>query len=295
MNILILGGTRYMGIHLVNELLKEGHDVTTATRGNTTDSFGDKVERLIIERQDPASLQEVFKDKCYDVAIDNIAYSSNDVRHLLDVLQTKKYILTSTVSVYSQNFHENMKEDEVDTKNHPLQWNDYEEFTYDEAKRQAEAAMFQAYPDQPSAAVRIPFIFGKDDYTERLFFYADHILNEKPMNIDNLKSRLSFIDSQEAGKFLAHVATNPVFGAINASSIGTVSLEEIITYVENNTGKKAIISDQGTPAPLNEAPDFSLDVTLAKKSGFQFKNINDWVYPLLDHWIKESHSKTKEK
>ena len=288
MNILILGGTRYMGIHLVNELLKDGHDVTTANRGNAADSFGDKVERLIIERQDPASLQKAFKDKSYDVAIDNIAYSSNDIRHLLDVLQTKKYIMTSTVSVYSQNFHENMQEDEVDSKNHPLQWNNYEDFNYDEAKRQAEAALFQAYPNQPSAAVRFPFIFGKDDYTERLFFYVDHILNEKPMNIDNPKSRLSFIDSGEAGKFLAHVATNPVFGAINASSIGTISLEDIITYVENNTGRKAIISEEGIAAPLNQAPNFSLDVTLAEKSGFQFKHINDWVYPLLDHWIKNA-------
>jgi len=286
MNILILGGTKYMGVHLVKELLKDGHDVTIATRGNVADSFGDKVERLIIDRQDPVSLQRAFKDKCYDVAIDNIAYSSNDVRHLLEVLQTKKYIITSTVSVYSHHFHGNMHEEEVDTKNHPLKWCNYEDFAYDEAKRQAESALFQAYPNQRSVAVRIPYIFGKDDYTERLFFYVEHILNEKPMNIDNLKSRLSFIHSQEAGKFLAHVATKPVFGAINASSIGTISLEEIIQYVEKNTGKKAIINNEGTVAPLNQSPDFSLDTTLAEKSGFQFKKINDWVYPLLDHWIE---------
>jgi len=286
MNILILGGTKYMGVHLVNELLKEGHDVTTATRGTTADTFGDKIKRLIIDRQDPVILERALTNKCYDVAIDNIAYSSNDIRHLLEVLQTKKYIITSTVSVYSHNFHEKMHEDEVDTTNHPLKWHNYEDETYDEAKRQAEAAMFQVYPDQPSAAVRIPYIFGKDDYTERLFFYVDHILKSKPMNIDNLKSRLSFIDSQEAGKFLAHVATNPIFGAVNASSVGTISLEEIITYVEKNTGKKAIISSEGESAPLNQAPDFSLDTTLAEKSGFQFKNIDDWVYPLLDLWIE---------
>ena len=286
MNILILGGTKYMGVHLMNELLKDGHDVTTATRGITADLFGDKIKRLIIDRQDPASLQEKFRDKYYDVAIDNIAYSSNDIRYLLEVLKVKKYIMTSTVSVYSQHFHEKMQEDEVDTKNHPLEWHNFEDLTYDEAKRQAEAALFQAYPDQPSAAVRFPFIFGKDDYTKRLFFYVDHILNEKPMNVDNLKSRLSFINSQEAGKFLAHVAINPIFGAVNASSIGTISLEEIITYVESNSGKKAIINDEGELAPLNQAPSFSLDVTLAKNSGFQFRNIADWVYPLLDHWIE---------
>ena len=44
MNILVIGGTRFFGIHMVNELLTAGHDVTIATRGNASDSFGDKVD-----------------------------------------------------------------------------------------------------------------------------------------------------------------------------------------------------------------------------------------------------------
>ena len=44
MNILVSGGTRFFGIHMVNELLTAGHDVTIATRGKASDSFGDKVD-----------------------------------------------------------------------------------------------------------------------------------------------------------------------------------------------------------------------------------------------------------
>ena len=44
MNILVIGGTRFFGIHMVNELLTAGHDVTIATRGKASDSFGDKVD-----------------------------------------------------------------------------------------------------------------------------------------------------------------------------------------------------------------------------------------------------------
>lgn len=33
MNILVIGGTRFFGIDMVNELLTAGHDVTIATRG----------------------------------------------------------------------------------------------------------------------------------------------------------------------------------------------------------------------------------------------------------------------
>lgn len=33
MNILVIGGTRFFGIPMVNELLAHGHNVTIATRG----------------------------------------------------------------------------------------------------------------------------------------------------------------------------------------------------------------------------------------------------------------------
>ena len=276
-----------MGVHLVNQLLAAGHDVTIATRGKTPDNFGNKVTRLIIDRQDPVSLEAALKGKHYNVAIDNIAYSSNDVKYLLDNLNTENYIQTSTVSVYAPNFRMNMREEEVDTKTLPLKWCNYEDATYDEAKRQAEAALFQAYPAQESAAVRFPYIFGNDDYTKRLYFYIENIFRQHPMHIDNLSARLSFINSQEAGQFLAHAATSHIQGYVNAASSGTISLEEIIRYTQKLTSKTAIIDETGTPGPLNTAPNFSLDTTKATTSGFAFENIDAWVYPLIDRWVSE--------
>lgn len=49
--ILVIGGTRFFGIHMVHELMKMGHDVTIATHGLTADSFGDKVNRIIMDRK----------------------------------------------------------------------------------------------------------------------------------------------------------------------------------------------------------------------------------------------------
>jgi len=287
MKALILGGTKFMGIHLVNTLISEGHEVTVATRGKTPDPFGEKVNRLIINRQDPATLSTALKGKVYDVTIDNIAYASNEVKHLLDVLNTQKYILTSTVSVYAPNFHENMREEEVDTKTIPLKWCNYEDYPYDEVKRQSEAALFQAYPNQQSAAVRFPYIFGQDDYTKRLYFYIENVFCERPMHIDNSTARMSFINSYEAGQFLAHAATAPVTGYVNAASNGTVSIEEIIRYTEKRTSKKAIINENGTSGPLNGTPTFGQDTAKAQLTGFTFKEINDWVYPLIDYWVDE--------
>lgn len=39
MKILVIGGTRYFCIHMVNKLLEQGHEVTIATRGKTPENI----------------------------------------------------------------------------------------------------------------------------------------------------------------------------------------------------------------------------------------------------------------
>eukprot|EP01034_Spumella_vulgaris_P024864 gene24864-31253_t len=51
-NILVIGGTRHVGKLLVQKLLDAGHRVTLATRGRTADSFGDRVQRVRVDRRD---------------------------------------------------------------------------------------------------------------------------------------------------------------------------------------------------------------------------------------------------
>jgi len=84
-NVLVLGGTRFFGKHLVNELLTQGANVTIATRGKTPDSFGPKVTRLIFDREDEDSIRSVLTKETYDVIYDNIAYTSNDIDILMSL------------------------------------------------------------------------------------------------------------------------------------------------------------------------------------------------------------------
>lgn len=64
MKILVIGGTRFFGIHMVEELLKAGHEVTIATRGIAKDSYGERVSRIILERTNEESIKNALKDKC---------------------------------------------------------------------------------------------------------------------------------------------------------------------------------------------------------------------------------------
>jgi nucleoside-diphosphate-sugar epimerase len=284
MKILVLGGTRFFGIHLVKDLLEKGHEVTIATRGKMPDPFGDKVKRLKVDRTDINAMKDTFDGKEYDMVYDDIAYSSNDVKCALENITCSRYVLVSTISVYDS-FHMDIKEEEYDPYKGEIIWCNREDFTYNIIKQQAEKALFQEYKNQSSIAVRFPLVIGKDDYTERLLFYVEHVKKEIPMYIDNLEEELVFIHSEEAGKFLSFLSEKDYTGILNASSQGTLTLKEIISYVEEKTGKTALLSTEGEAAPYNFGGNYSILTERADKLGYPFTKVRDFVFDILDYYI----------
>ncbi len=284
MNVLVLGGTRFFGIPMVKDLLERGHKVTIATRGNANDDFGNKVNRIIVERTNAESMKEAFTGKHFDVVIDKIAYCSNDIQYAMDSISFDKYIYMSSTSVYNPK-HLNTVEDDFDGLSKNFVWCGRMDFPYEQIKRQAEYALWQKYSDKKWLAVRYPFAIGKDDYTKRLFFYVEHTVKSIPMNIDNLDCQMSFIRSDEAGKFLSFLVESDIVGAINGSADGTISLREIIEYIESKTGSKAIIDASGENAPYNGEPEYSINTDKAKSLGFKFSSLREWIFDLLDYYI----------
>lgn len=265
---------------------EQGHEVTIATRGKTPDSYGDKVERITIQRTNEESMREALQGKHFDVVIDKIAYCSNDIRYVMDYVDCDKYIYMSSTSVYNPK-HMNTVESDFDGYSKDCVWCDRKEFPYEQIKRQAEYALWQKYPGKNWIAVRYPFAIGKDDYTKRLLFYVEHVIKSEPMYIDNIDYQMSYIRSDEAGEFIAYLVDKDVNGAINGSASGTISLREVIGYVEEKTGKCAVLSENGEEAPYNGEPEYSINTDKAEKMGYHFSNLKDWIYELLDYYIEQ--------
>lgn len=286
MKILVLGGTRFFGVHMVNELLAKGHDVTIATRGKASDEYGDKVRRIFVDRTDEAGMKNAFRGLRYDVAIDNVAYCSNDIRRAMEAAAFEKYIFMSSAAVYEMKRIDTVESD-FDGASKKFVWCERSDFPYGEAKRQAERALWQEYSEKNWIAARYPFVIGKDDYTKRLLWYVEHTMKSIPMNIDNLDCQMGFVRSDEAGKFLAFLVDKDIRGAINGSAEGTISLKEIISYVEKKTGTKAAVERSGENAPYNGEVEYSINTEKARKLGFRFSTLRDWIYGLLDYYIQE--------
>ncbi|NLT08176.1 MAG: reductase [Ruminococcus sp.] len=287
MDILIIGGTRYFGIPMTEKLIDKGHNITIATRGITADKYGDKVSRIVFDHSDDKSIRDAAGGRRYDIIIDKIAYSSNDVKRILDNISCGKYILMSSSAVY-ENIRRDTPEEDFDPMEHSLEWCERQDHDYGEVKRQAECALVQNYPDQDYIAVRYPVVIGENDYTGRLRFYVEKIISGGSMYIDDMDSRISFIYEKEAGEFLAHIAESSFSGAVNACSEGDISVAEIIAYIEERTGRKAVLSEAGEPAPYNGYPrQATLDTSRAHSSGFVFSDVKEYFRRTIDHYIEE--------
>lgn len=120
-------------------------------------------------------------------------------------------------------------------------------------------------PGPKLGAVRYPFVIGGDDYTGRMRFYVEHAIRGIPMFIDNIDAPMGFIRYDEAGSFLAFLVNYAFRGAVNGSSKGTISVREILDYVERKTGCKAVLAASGEEAPYNDEPAYSINTDQAEK------------------------------
>ena len=285
MNILVIGGTRFFGVHMVNELLEMGYQVTIGTRGVTPDPFSDKVSRIKLDHTNPDSMKNALKGLHFDVVIDKVAYCSNDVKYVMEAVNCDRYIYMSSTAIYELD-HKDVREDEFDGLSGELVWCNRPDYSYSEVKRQAEYALWQKYGDRQWIAVRYPYVVGEDDYTKRLYFYVENAIKGNPMYIDNVDSQMSFIKSDEAGKYMAYLVDKDFTGPINGCSYGTISIREILEYVEKKTGKQAVIADTGEVAPYNGTKSHSVNVDKAAGLGYEFSNIKEWMYELIDRYIE---------
>lgn len=286
MKVLMLGGTRFFGVHTVRELLACGHEVTIGTRGRTPDGFGRSVERITLERTDPQSMREALMGRHFDAVIDKIAYCSNDIRSAMDVIDCDRYIYMSTTAVYEPK-RMGTREEDFDGHTGELVWCDRQDFPYEVIKRHAERALCQAYGDWSWVAVRYPFVVGTDDYTRRMLFYVEHAMKGIPMRVDNVDAPMGFIRSDEAGRFMAFLVDKVFTGAINGCSAGAISLREILDYVERKTGRRAILDAAGDESPYHGEPPYSILTERAEALGFRFSDVRDWMFTLLDRLMAQ--------
>jgi nucleoside-diphosphate-sugar epimerase len=108
MNVLVLGGSVFVGRHVVDRLVAGGHNVAVLNRGKTVSALPDGVERLVADRTDLDQMRRVLANRDWDAVIDVsgfvMAAGGTDFDGLLGLFDghVGRYVYVSSIMAYDQ-------------------------------------------------------------------------------------------------------------------------------------------------------------------------------------------------
>ena len=169
MQILILGGTRFLGRHLVEAALKKGHELTLFNRGQSNPDLFPQLERLQGDRDGALSALE---GRRWDAVIDTCGYLPRLVRASAELLadQVEQYTFISTISVYADESIHGMDEESPVGKLEDESVEEVNDDTYGPLKVLCEQAVETAMPGRV-LTVRCGLIVGPHDPTDRFTYW----------------------------------------------------------------------------------------------------------------------------
>ncbi len=213
MRLLVIGGTRFVGRHLVEAALGAGHDVTLVHRSPT--ALFPSAQHVLADRNDDLS---GLADGEWDATLDVCAYLPAQVRSLAAALGERggHHVLVSSVSVYADLSGPGGDEDSALLTSAGDDVDDITDTTYGPLKVACELAASAAYGDRLSV-VRPTYVVGPDDYTGRYPWWVrrmargGHVL--APGAPDD---PAQVVDVRDLADFQLGLATRQVAGVFNA-------------------------------------------------------------------------------
>lgn len=216
--ILILGGTVFLGRHLVDAALARGHEVTLFNRGQHNADLYPQVEKL---RGDRNGNLDALKGRRWDAVIDTSGYVPRIVRESAELLAnaTNHYTFISTISVFADFSTPGLNEESLTGKLEDETVEAVSGETYGPLKALCEQAAEQAMPGRV-LTIRPGLIVGPYDPTDRFTYWPHRVARGgEVLAPGNPEKQVQFIDARdlaewnirmiEAGKTGIYNATGP--------------------------------------------------------------------------------------
>lgn len=216
MKLLLLGGTVFLGRHIVESALARGHEVTLFNRGQHNPNLFPNVEKLHGDRNgDLAALE----GRQWDAVIDTSGFVPRIVRASAEALRNsvKHYTFISSISVFAQIDKVGLDE------NAPLATLEDETVeevtneTYGALKALCEQAVEQTMPGN-ALIVRPGLIVGPDDPTDRFTYWPVRTARGGEMLAPGRPDQQTqFIDVRDLAAWIVRMVEAGKTGVYNAT------------------------------------------------------------------------------
>ncbi len=213
--ILILGGTGFLGPHIVDAALARGHTLTLFNRGKTHPTFFPNVEKLHGDRDGHL---EALAGREWDAVVDTSGYVPRLCKMSADLLAKSvgHYLFISTISVYSDTSKPGMDESgplavAPDPKSEEVPK------YYGALKVLCEKTVEGSLPGR-TTVVRPGLIVGPLDPTDRFTYWPVRIdRGGEVLAPGDGKDPVQFIDARDLAAFCVRCVEDRSFGIFNAT------------------------------------------------------------------------------
>jgi nucleoside-diphosphate-sugar epimerase len=197
--VLVLGGTRFIGLHLVRCLAEMGHEVAVFHRGQTNAELPARVRRFTGERRRLADHAGELRFYRPDVVVDMIAFTEEDARTAVATFRgvAERLIAISSGDVYRAygvfaRLEPGPPEPTPIREESPLRQSLYiartgakpGELFYDYEKILVERVVMEDRT-LPGTVLRLPMVHGPGDDQHRLAPYLKRMLDGRPAIVLN--------------------------------------------------------------------------------------------------------------
>lgn len=171
MRVLVMGGTRFIGVYLTQILIEQGHEVVLFNRGKKAPPLQD-FQQIHGDRTAPEQLREKLAKENFDAIFDNNGRELSDTQPLVELFRDKveHFIYVSSAGVYLKSEQMPHREgDAVDPKSRH--------------KGKFETETYLAKSGIPWTSLRPTYIYGPQNYNDLEAWFFDRIVRDRPIPI----------------------------------------------------------------------------------------------------------------
>lgn len=193
MKILVIGGTNFIGLNVVRQLVDMRHEVTVFNRGETTADLPKEVKWIEGDRHHLLKYKHEFQQLAPQVVLDMIPYTAKDAQEVVDTFHdiAQRVVGISSQDVYrARDIMWQRETGMIDptplTENAPLRSQFYpyrglsdEPFAHDYDKIPVEQVYMSA-SNISATIIRLPMVYGAGDYMHRLYPYIKRMDDRRP-------------------------------------------------------------------------------------------------------------------
>jgi 2'-hydroxyisoflavone reductase len=235
--LLVLGGTKFLGRHVVDAALADGHEVTIFTRGRTNPELFPEAEHLVGDRD---GRLDALAGRSWDGAVDTSGYVPRVVRQSAELLRDAvgRYAFVSSISVYDD-FREPVDESSPVAQLEDPTTEQIEE-SYGALKAACECVVEEVFGDR-SARVRAGLIVGPHDPTDRFTYWPRRIaLGGDVLGPGKPDAPVQFVDARDLARWLVTLGMHGPGGTFNATGPAEpLTFAELLERMRGAVGSNA--------------------------------------------------------